>query len=91
MIGPLMRSHTVRVRHVLATLLLLAGAAHGQSLERATIDSGGGRSTAGPYAVHGTVGQPDVGFSTGGSYRLNGGFWIELVPPSDALFGDGFE
>jgi hypothetical protein len=86
-----MNRHTVRSRYFLTGLLALIGAAHAETLERATIDNGGGRSSAGPYVVFGTAGQPDVGTASGGAYRLRGGFWMELVPPSDALFGDGFE
>jgi hypothetical protein len=85
-----MNQHRAR-RRALTALLLLASTAQGQSIDRATIDSGGGRSTGGPYTVEGTLGQPDVGTAGGGSYRLRGGFWIDLVPPSDVLFGDGFE
>ena len=40
-----------------------------------TIDGGGGTSAAGPFAVSGTIGQPDAGSMSGGSYQLNGGFW----------------
>jgi hypothetical protein len=40
-----------------------------------TIDGGGGTSTGGPYRLSGTIGQPDAGYSEGGSYELLGGFW----------------
>ena len=36
---------------------------------------GGGTSTGGVYSVSGTIGQPDAGLLTGGSYTLAGGFW----------------
>ena len=39
------------------------------------ISGGGGVSTNGSYAITGTIGQPDVARSTGGSYELEGGFW----------------
>ena len=41
-----------------------------------TIDGGGATfSTGGTYLLGGTIGQPDAGALTGGSYALNGGFW----------------
>jgi hypothetical protein len=40
-----------------------------------TVDAGGGQTTGGVYAVTGTIGQPDAGVQTGGSYTLFGGFW----------------
>jgi hypothetical protein len=40
-----------------------------------TIDGGGGQSTGGAYSVSGTIGQPDAGRMSGGSFTLEGGFW----------------
>ena len=41
-----------------------------------TIDGGGAMfSTSGCYSVGGTIGQPDPGQLSGGSYTLAGGFW----------------
>jgi hypothetical protein len=41
-----------------------------------TIDGGGATfSTGGSYSLGGTIGQPDAGSLSGGSYQLNGGFW----------------
>jgi hypothetical protein len=41
-----------------------------------TVDGGGGvSSSTGSYSLTGTIGQPDAGFLTGGSYSLSGGFW----------------
>jgi len=40
-----------------------------------TIDGGGDTSTGGVYSVSGTIGQPDAGAMSGGSYTLHGGFW----------------
>ena len=40
------------------------------------IDSGGAtNSTGGAFSLSGSVGQPDAGALSGGSYTLNGGFW----------------
>jgi len=40
-----------------------------------TIDNGGGVSTGGDYSLVGTIGQPEAGAMSGGSYELLGGFW----------------
>jgi hypothetical protein len=40
-----------------------------------TFDGGGGQSSGGQYVLTGTIGQPDAGYSEGGSYELLGGFW----------------
>ncbi len=40
-----------------------------------TVDNGGGTSQGGPYRLSGTIGQPDAGSSSGGSYVLESGFW----------------
>lgn len=44
-----------------------------------TIDGGGATfSTGGAYSLGGTIGQADAGTMNGGSYALNGGFWVGL-------------
>jgi hypothetical protein len=41
-----------------------------------SIDGGGAtNSTGGAYSLSGSVGQPDAGALSGGTYTLNGGFW----------------
>ena len=40
-----------------------------------TIDGGGGTSTNGGFYLTGTIGQPDAGVMSGGSFTLQGGFW----------------
>ena len=41
-----------------------------------TVDSGTGTQSAGDvFAILGTVGQPDVGASSGDTYAVRGGFW----------------
>ena len=59
----------------IAILLLGGHALSGQSftLDWFTID--GGTSTGGVYSVSGTIGQPDAGRMSGGSFTLDGGFW----------------
>lgn len=59
------------------SLIVAAATAVGQSysIDWFTIDGGGGMSTGGVYSVSGTIGQPDAGTLSGGSYTLAGGFW----------------
>jgi len=45
------------------------------------VDSGGGESAGGGYALAGTAGQADAGALSGGGYTLVGGFW----PGAEAL------
>ena len=44
-------------------------------LSWSTIDSGGGTSSGGNYAVTGTIGQHDAAYSYSDDYELLGGFW----------------
>jgi len=62
---------------VLGPLLLAVATLQAQnySIDWFTIDGGGGTSTGGVYAVSGTIGQPDAGHMSGGTYTLDGGFW----------------
>ena len=41
-----------------------------------TIDGGSNTSSGGSYSLSGTTGQPDSGILTGGTYKLEGGFWV---------------
>ena len=65
-----------------ASLHFSAARAQSYSIDWFTIDGGGGTSTGGVYSVSGTIGQPDAGHMTGGTYALDGGFWgiIGAVP-----------
>jgi hypothetical protein len=48
----------------------------GYDLTWSTLDGGGYMfSAGGGYSLGGTVGQPDAGALSGGSYTLVGGFW----------------
>jgi hypothetical protein len=48
----------------------------GYDLTWYTVDAGGHTlSTGGDYTLGGTVGQPDPGLMSGGTYVLGGGFW----------------
>ena len=62
-----------------------------------SIDGGSSlKSKGGEYSVVGTVGQPDVGLLSGGTFRLAGGFLaitqsIGTCSGQEAIFCDGFE
>jgi hypothetical protein len=68
---------------ILLTLSLVVGVSSSQAqsgggydLTWSTIDGGGATfSTGGTYSLGGTIGQPDAGSMSGGSYALVGGFW----------------
>jgi hypothetical protein len=62
----------------LACAFASAGPASAQfSIRRYTADGGGGtRSTEGTFGLGGTIGQPDAGLHSGGSFTLKGGFWF---------------
>lgn len=57
-----------------------------------TIDCGGGTSSGGTYSLSGTIGQPDAGAMTGGTFELQGGFCHGGVInncPADLAGNDG--
>ena len=63
---------------ILSALLLLitaAGYAQNYAIDWYSIDGGGGTSTNGQFALSGTIGQPDAGHMSGGTFTLDGGFW----------------
>ena len=60
----------------LLVLLLSAPAWSATGETKWTVDGGGTRSTGGAFAVTGTIGQPDAGVLTGGTFALLGGFWF---------------
>ncbi len=52
----------------------------GYDLTWNSIDGGGITfSAGGSYLLGGTIGQPDAGTMSGGSYTLNGGFWVDFL------------
>ena len=68
---------------IVLSLSMLTAPAYGQDydIDWFTIDGGGEMfSTGGDYTLSGTVGQPDAGEMSGGSYNLTGGFWFGQVP-----------
>lgn len=74
---------------VLSIASVLTVVADDFTIDRSTIDGGGGmRSTGGDFDLSGTIGQPDAGaLLTGGGFEVTGGFWFRVVT-GDAN-GDG--
>ena len=70
---------------LLALLLPPVAWAQTYSIDWFTIDGGGGTSTGGVYSVSGTIGQPDAGSASGGSYSLIGGFWSVVLVQQTGL------
>jgi hypothetical protein len=79
-----MRRKTQRWLTVILALLLALTYAVGQTraqsgsgydLSWSTVNGGGGESAGGGFRVVGTAGQPDAGTVSGGSFRVEGGFW----------------
>jgi len=67
---------------LLALLNLASVSAQTYSLDWSTIDGGGGTSSGGQYTLSGTIGQPDAGSMTGGTFTLQGGFWPGIIVQS---------
>src|SRR5882672_7661805 len=73
----------IRLFARIAAAAAFIGTAHAQfAIDWYTIDGGGRTSSSGIYTLSGTIGQPDAGTLSGGSYTLEGGFWPGLVVPS---------
>ena len=63
--------------------ILTAAVAQEFDLSWYSIDGGGAmRSIGGAFELSGTIGQPDAGTMSAGSFELVGGFWFQ-IPPSD--------
>ena len=71
-----------RLTHVAMALIIWASAASGARAQMGpnldltwnTIDGGGGVSGGGGFELIGTIGQPDAGAASGGTFELAGGF-----------------
>jgi hypothetical protein len=76
------KKKTIIVFVTLLAILTMAPITHAQpfAIDWWTVGGGGGNSAGGGYALSGTVGQPDAGTMSGGSYSLEGGFWASLAP-----------
>lgn len=82
----LARARTVLIGAGMATLLAsVAVAQGGLDLSWYTVDGGGARSSGGGFALEGSIGQPDAGALSGGSFTLQGGFWISDSTPTPTV------
>ena len=66
---------TILLLAIVAILVIATDSRADYQIVWSTIDGGGGTSTGGQYVLTGTIGQPDAAGSTGGDYKLLGGFW----------------
>jgi hypothetical protein len=83
---------------LLLSLAPLLSAAIGPGFDHSwfTVDTGGGRSVGGGYALSATAGQPDAGEMSSSGYSLRGGFWgggaiataVADPPPNRTVFHD---
>jgi hypothetical protein len=75
---------------VVVCLVSFGGAVgDGYELDWYTIDGGGQMwSEGGVYALGGTIGQPDAGAMSGGTFVLTGGFWFGRGPGDCDSDGD---
>ena len=80
----------------LVLLLCAASAAAQYAIDQQVIGSGGTDASGGSYELKGTVGQPLIGETSGGSYENGIGFWympgwlltgVENNGPLETLFG----
>ena len=60
---------------LLLALAVFTADAQDYAIDWWTVDGGGGTSTGAVYSVNGTIGQPDAGGMSGGTFTLVGGFW----------------
>ena len=75
---------TSRTTLALSFVVLVATASSASaqlSISWFTIDGGGGTSAGGAFTLSGTIGQPDAGVLTGGTFAVNGGFWAGSNTP----------
>jgi hypothetical protein len=72
----------------IAAIAGTASLAQGAEITWHTIDGGGGTSGGGDLRISGTVGQPDAGQMSGGSFELSGGFWAAPAAGGAPCFGD---
>jgi hypothetical protein len=78
----------------LALLATLSSAGAQYAIRNGTVAAGGGVSTAPPYRLIGTIGEPAQGATSNPPYRLISGYPATIgaaAPVVDGLFRDSFE
>jgi hypothetical protein len=83
----MLRASLLTLLFTFLVVFLAMAASNGFSIPWWTVDSGGGTSQGGDYAVSGTIGQPDSSpLMSGGEFTIVGGFWSgAMTPPSPNL------
>ena len=70
--------HVLRGTLCLAVVLSLAAVAGAEyEIAHSVVAAGGGSAAGGSYAVSGTIGQPAIGVTSGGSSLAQIGFWYQ--------------
>ncbi len=75
---PVVKRLSIRLLLLGAVALLgsgVAARAQNYGITWYKIAGGGGTSTGNNFSLSGTIGQPDAGIMTGGTYAISGGFW----------------
>lgn len=93
------RGALCRARRATAAItLVLFGLGYAEAdnfnVRNGTVAGGGSVESAGSFRVISTLGEPVMGTTSAGEYRLTAGFPATLpdaVPPSGDIFSDGFE
>ena len=93
------RAWPLRLALAGASLLLAtaAAAATGYAVRNGTVAGGGQVAEAGPYRLISTIGEPAVGSTRNGAFRLTAGFpatignVVQGGPVGGRIFHDGFE
>ena len=83
------RRNTMVLGLVVGLAAALGALAQDYSIDWYTVDGGGEMwSSGGPYELSGTIGQPDAGEMTGGTFTLTGGFWPGISCTPACTCGD---
>lgn len=98
------RKRNTRFRHLAAASLValavvpLTVAGNGFDVRNGTTAGGGGVASAGRFSVIWTIGEPAMGTTETGGFRVTSGFPATIgtddfqgVPTDGAIFKDGFE
>lgn len=88
------RTRTRSLTGGLLLLLVLPVAVAQYAVRNGTVAGGGGISSAPPYTLIGTIGEPVQGATANPPYRLNSGYPATIGTPGpvvDGLFKDSFE
>ena len=72
-----------RIGIIAIPALLAASSARAQfSIEWLTIANGGSTTSGGTFSLSATIGQPDAGGTSGGTFDIGSGFWFGAGAPA---------